>query len=692
MTAALDGFVRRRTRGAELLEELARTVEATGLGASGPTAPAVFLRTTAQRARDGRFVVLLLGCFSSGKSTLLNALLGQPVLPVKVNPCTAILTEVVYADVPSVEIRFRDGRREPMDPAAFVDLFQLRTASEADAGAEAADRFGDVDRAVVGWPLPLLRNGVVLLDTPGLDDDPVRTARTLSSLPDADAVIVVLSANRFLTDLERRTLRRELLPLGLRNLFFPVTMIDLLGSLADDPEAARADLNARAREFLGPLCRVGDDDRFAERFLPLDARSGLFARWDRTGRRRRDPPDGALLASSGLDRFEDALEGFLVEERGRAHLQHLLTTATRIEGDLRRQAEVDRATADESVDALRRRQEELEPRFRQLDAIARRVARTVDGFVQRQQALVWQDLRDFMARTEALLPEAVTTFDLGGLAGLDLLTQRGRARVDATLRRQLEGWLDGRIAEWQASLRPKIETSLRDLRGELAADAADFDALASSIVTDFAGSTLRLPGTDPSVPGVDPVERWFSVAMGAVLLSPGAMAAGWTEGYEGALKGAASRLGVRLALLTLGALLGPVGWAGILLYVVSDAVLLVLTGGSQLKRLRDQVAERLKGQLVGQVDAARPEIEARVAEGLGPVRDGLVGAAEDEARELASLLDRTVAAREQAARDASARRTVWDDALRRFDAAVAELSELSAISHPPSGVSGEPDG
>ena len=42
----------------------------------------------------------------------------------------------------------------------------------------------------------------MLLDTPGLDDDPSRTARTLSSLPDADAVIFTLSANRFLTDLE----------------------------------------------------------------------------------------------------------------------------------------------------------------------------------------------------------------------------------------------------------------------------------------------------------------------------------------------------------------------------------------------------------------------------------------------------------------------------------------------------------
>ncbi|MEM6927598.1 MAG: hypothetical protein AAF602_11755, partial [Myxococcota bacterium] len=355
-------------------------------------------------------------------------------------------------------------------------------------------------------------------------------------------------------------------------------------------------------------------------------------------------------------------------------------TAVRIGDEVRKVAELDRATASESVEALRERQAELEPQFAELEVIARRVARTVEGFIDRQKALVWHDLRDFMAKTEAELPYAVAEFDLGGLAGLDLVTQRGRARVEAQIRTQLEEWLEMRVAKWQTSLRPRIETSLYDLRKELTADAADFDALSERIVTDFAGGAFRLAGApDASADGdekVDPVERWFSVAMGAVMLSPGAMAAGWSEGFEGAMKGAASRLGVRLALITLGALLGPVGWAGLLLYVVSDAVWLVLTGGSQLKRLREQVAQRLKGQLVNQVDEAREEIEERVAAGLQPVRDALVAAAEDEARELKALLERTIVAREQAVRDAAARSEAWTDALDRFASVTTELETL----------------
>ena len=667
MTTALDDFVRLRLRGAELLDELADVVET--LGTVTEDSRPDHLRAVASRAREGRFVVLLLGCFSSGKSTLLNAMLGQPVLPVKVNPCTAILTEVVYGETPQVEVHYKDERVDTMSVEQFIETFQLRTASYAEAGSEASDRFGDVDRAVVSWPLPILRNGVVLLDTPGLDDDQVRTARTLSSLPDADAVIVVLSANRFLTDLERKTLRRNLLPLGLTNLFFPVTMVDLLDALSDDPERDLADLTLRARQILGPLCEVDGADRFDERFFPLDARGALQARTKKRVTKKK-------LQESGILDFEASLSRFLVHERGRAQLVHLHSTAERMRDEIRRKADVDKATASASVEDLQARAESLGPRFDELRVISRRVGRTADAFIGRQKALVWQDLRDFMAETESELPEAVATFDLGGLASLDLLTNRGRARVESQLRTELEQWLEERVAQWQRSLRPQIERALWDLRTELAADAADFDEVASTIVTDFAGSAIQVPKVGEGEPEVDPVERWFSVAVGAVLLSPGAMAAGWTEGYEGAMKGAASRLGVRIALLTLGALLGPIGWVGLVIYLLSDAVLLAITGGGQLKRLRDKVAEKLQGQLVAQADAAREEIEAQVAAGLSPLREALVAAAESEADDLQGLLDSTIAARAEAVRDAAARAEAWDAALARFDEVITELTTL----------------
>lgn len=672
--SALHRFHLRRAAAADVLDDLADASSALG---GDVDRVADHLRATAARARAGRFVVLLVGCFSSGKSTLLNALLGQPVLPVKVNPCTAILTELVHGGDPAVAVHFRDGREpEVLTPEAFLDRYQLRTASEDEAGAEVSDRFGVVDRAVVSWPLPLLEDGVVLLDTPGLDDDEARTQRTLSSLPEADAVIFVLNATRFLTDLERRTVRRELLPLGLTNLFFPVTMVDLLDALSDNPERDLADLRARGLEALGPLCTVDGRDRFDERFFTLNARGGLLARYDRATGERRAQVDAEALAESGLDPFEDALEHFLVDERGRAQLLHLVGQARRARDMVAQHAAVDRATASASVEELRARHEALAPRFQELEQIADRVADTVDAFVERQKTRIWQSLRDALAKAEDDLEAAAAAFDLGTVAGLDLLTPRGRARVEKTLQQQLELWLEAQVSAWQASLRRQLESALDGLRVELAGDARDFDDLARSIVTDFAGGAVHVPLTGAMGEEPDPVERWFSVALGAVLLSPGTMAAGWTQGYEGALKGAASRIAVRLGLLALGVLLGPVGWAGLIVYAIADAALLVLTGGGQLRRLRRQVAANLRGKLVAQADEVRDELEARVAEGLTPVRDALVGAARAEAAELHSVLEQTIAAREQAARDAAERSAAWDEALTTLSAGVEALEAL----------------
>jgi hypothetical protein len=131
-----------------------------------------------------------------------------------------------------------------------------------------------------------------------------------------------------------------------------------------------------------------------------------------------------------------------------------------------------------------------------------------------------------------------------------------------------------------------------------------------------------------------------------------------------------------VALFAVGALLGPIGWAGLLLYVVSDAVLLVLTGGGQLRRVRDQVAGALKGKLVAQAEEARPQVAARVAEALQPLRDGIVAAAEAEAAQLAEQLDRTIAAREAAVRDAKGREEAWTALLQRADAAVGKVEAL----------------
>ena len=70
----------------------------------------------------GRFYVACVGQFKRGKSTLLNALVGEPVLPTGVVPVTAVVTVVRHgaagARIRSVDRDWQDIRRS--DVAAYV--------------------------------------------------------------------------------------------------------------------------------------------------------------------------------------------------------------------------------------------------------------------------------------------------------------------------------------------------------------------------------------------------------------------------------------------------------------------------------------------------------------------------------------------------------------------------------------------
>jgi hypothetical protein len=70
--------------------------------------PIDFLRELRGRTAEGQFQIAVVGQFKRGKSSLLNALLGLPVLPTGVLPLTAIPTFIRYDDTPSLDITFED--------------------------------------------------------------------------------------------------------------------------------------------------------------------------------------------------------------------------------------------------------------------------------------------------------------------------------------------------------------------------------------------------------------------------------------------------------------------------------------------------------------------------------------------------------------------------------------------------------
>ena len=152
------------------------------------------------RLASARLRVLVAGEAKRGKSTLVNALLGQQVLPVGVTPLTAVATTVRYGDIPRVDVRFTDGREEKHSHAALDDLVTER--------GNPANRRG-IAGVTVYAGAPVLTDGVELVDTPGTGSVFAwDTEAAYDALETMDAAVVVLTADPPVSASERDLLRR----------------------------------------------------------------------------------------------------------------------------------------------------------------------------------------------------------------------------------------------------------------------------------------------------------------------------------------------------------------------------------------------------------------------------------------------------------------------------------------------------
>jgi GTPase SAR1 family protein len=265
-----------------LKEELIKCIDSISAIESIPSGICEELR---EKIENNVFNLVVLGQFKRGKTSLINALLGAEILPTAVVPLTSIATILKYGETFKIKVYFKDGRVIEIEPASLTQYV-------TEKGNPRNEK--DVQEVIITYPSSYLKDGVRLIDTPGVGSVyEHNTDVAYQYLPKSDAALFLLSVDQpvskaeldFLNDVKEYSHR----------IFFLQNKADYVGSedLAESISFSRGIIEE---------CTASE-----VKIFPLSAKLALEGKLSGM----KD-----LLEKSFLPEFENILNTFLMQEKG----------------------------------------------------------------------------------------------------------------------------------------------------------------------------------------------------------------------------------------------------------------------------------------------------------------------------------------------------------------------------------------
>ena len=589
-----------------------------------------------KRLSEDTFSVAIVGEFKRGKSTLINALLEKDVLPTDVVPTTATLNKVAYSVTPFVRIEYNDGRMEDIEIEKLND-YVTKLTPESEKIAQT------IKIATVYYPVNYCKNGVTIIDTPGLNDDEAMTNVTLAVLPQIDAAIMVMMAGSPFSQYECDFLENKVITSDLGRVLFVVTGIDLYDE--DDAEKILNVIKKRITESVLAKAQktYGEDSKEYEVYKRKLGNIHIYGLSAKKALKAKQKGDTDMLTKSRFPEFEKALERFLTEDRGAVMLN---VPISRI-----------KTSSIELVKAVQLRESALAMHKEEFNTRYEKAMAEIDQ-IRRERQGEFIRINEAAERTyKELIPTIKDYWSSLGQAADDAVDSYVITSTDA---------LQGSAAqETQEAITKSVKTAMSRTsqcimeRVQLAIDDAlsnEADRL-SIFENKFYEATERIQNLFISVngDGISSTDMAISVASNLVGYGLGGIYLGYKQaGWKGALLGGGTSFaGTMAASMGAGVLLTalsiPISWPVLLVAGIGAATVGVFTGkwalGKVFARNRidrfkssfkdavhaeliqmkatDDISEAVRSQIETAFDALKEKIRTETENILGDTQNQL---------------------------------------------------------------------
>ena len=340
--------------------------------------------------------IMIAGQFKAGKSTSLNALLECDVLPAYSTPCTAVITEIYYAEKPKAVIEFKPdikeipddlcdkaakhiNRHKPNVPPITIEATGTSPDEIEDFRNELEDYLvipmsdKDQEDSVVEspyklcqlyWPLELSKQGVVIIDSPGLNENQARTDTTLGYLREADMIFHVLSALQCYGLADKSFVEQVKVVSSETPLLFMVNRFDQLNK---DRERDR--VRDYVRKNVSPQSTYGMEGVFF-----LSAQEALDGKLEH---------DDSKLNSSGFVDFEKKVADIINRERGKIKLGNVKVLNEKLNSIITDEIPSLKTLLSKTAEELAKKLKNNDKEFKKLDEILQRMEQTVSKGISR---------------------------------------------------------------------------------------------------------------------------------------------------------------------------------------------------------------------------------------------------------------------------------------------------------------------
>jgi small GTP-binding protein len=330
-----------------------------------------------EKLRENRFNLVILGAFKRGKSSLINALLGEAILPTAIIPLTSVVTILGYGESLAIDVLFRDGHKHRISSGELVDFITEKGNPKNQKGVQEVE---------ISYPSPYLQDGVRIIDTPGVGSVySHNTEVAYNYLPQVDAAVFVVTVDPPLSAAEQEFLKdiREYV----HKLFFVLNKIDYVAESERD----------EAMEFTTEVLKENLETEQVKIF-PVSAKLALEG---------KNNGHSELLAQSLLPRFEEHLRRFLYEDKGRVFLISCLSGALKVITDSTLALKVERQAGSLPLQELETRVAQFDLELAGLEKEREMSLLLLDGRLKGVTAAFDADLESFQRETRTRLRQEI---------------------------------------------------------------------------------------------------------------------------------------------------------------------------------------------------------------------------------------------------------------------------------------------